>query len=172
MIVCSCREDEMGIRGGINLVVYDWESRAFVPASAGPELEAKVTDWLASDVISADENALNVGTDVGDELDDMQAFARDIVAIERSVGEPLSLILTGTAGTGKTRTVRSFVRVRRKRKLGGNFTSKHRRETVILATPTGCAAFNLRLGATTVHRTYGVKPVAYPHLTLPTIYSP
>ena len=46
-----------------------------------------------------------------DDLDAWQKFAHDLVVQERdSARGPLRLLLLGTAGTGKSRTVRSFVR--------------------------------------------------------------
>ena len=51
-----------------------------------------------------------------DELDAWQKFAHDIVVQDRSsVKDPLRLFLLGSAGTGKSRTVRSFVGARRAR---------------------------------------------------------
>ena len=51
-----------------------------------------------------------------DELDAWQKFAHDLVVQERtSAKDPLRLLLMGTAGTGKSRTVRSFVGARRAR---------------------------------------------------------
>ena len=51
-----------------------------------------------------------------DELDAWQKFAHDLVAQDRSSAKaPLRLLLLGTAGTGKSRTVRSFVGARRTR---------------------------------------------------------
>ena len=50
------------------------------------------------------------------ELDPWQKFAHDLVARDRSaVKDPLRLLLLGTAGTGKSRTVRSVVSARRAR---------------------------------------------------------
>ena len=49
-----------------------------------------------------------------DDLDAWQKFAHDLVMEERSSAKgPLRLLLLGTAGTGKSRTVRSFVGARR-----------------------------------------------------------
>ena len=49
------------------------------------------------------------------ELDPWQKFAHDIVMNvgKKRVGKPLRMMLLGTAGTGKSRTVRSFVHARR-----------------------------------------------------------
>ena len=51
-----------------------------------------------------------------EELDPWQKFAHDIVMDDRHVKtQPLRLMLLGSAGTGKSRTLRSFVGARRKR---------------------------------------------------------
>ncbi len=62
--------------------------------------------------------------------------------------KPLRLLLLGTAGTGKTTTVQTTLQeiqnVLGRQGLPGNL--------VRVAAPTGCAAFNLRFNATTIHR--------------------
>ena len=70
------------------------------------------------------------------------------------------MILTGPAGTGKSRTVRACVAARGKRArlAGGGEDDGHRAS--LLAAPTGCASFQLKFGATTLHRAFGV-PVGY-----------
>ena len=106
------------------------------------------------------------------ELDEWQGFAHDIVmmkARERDACggllgkyEPLRMILTGDAGTGKTRTIRATVGTRREllaERLGPEGAAAVR-GVCALAAPTGCASFQLRLGAATAHRIYGV-PVHY-----------
>ena len=51
-----------------------------------------------------------------DELDPWQKFAHDIVMDRRhSLASPLRLMMLGSAGTGKSRTVRAFVGSRRER---------------------------------------------------------
>ncbi len=61
--------------------------------------------------------------------------------------KPLRLLLLGTAGTGKTTTVQTTLQeinnVLAQHGLPGTFYR--------MAAPTGCAAFNLRFNATTVH---------------------
>ena len=183
-----------------------------------------------------------------DELDAWQKFAHDLVAQDRSAcKDPLRLFLLGTAGTGKSRTVRSFVGTRRARVrkqwddqvwrarfaaqrreesrarrdpavpvggAGGSTSNvlellgvtaaqasaaaaaaaaandarpttqagvegptepsraakeywavkekmeEHVKNCCLLSAPTGCASFQLRFGAATLHRSFGV-PVGY-----------
>ena len=67
---------------------------------------------------------------------------------EAAAPAPLRLLLLGTAGTGKTFAVQTLLHhlhvVLRERHLPSS--------TVRVAAPTGSAAFNMRWGATTVHR--------------------
>ena len=67
--------------------------------------------------------------------------------------EPLRLLLLGTAGSGKTRSVQTLLqeilRALRRANLPGHIDKK---KFVKVAAPTGTAAFNLRFNATTVHR--------------------
>ena len=102
------------------------------------------------------------------QLDEFQRFAYDIV--EYKVRQrlatyslvnhnPLRLFVTGGAGTGKSRTIRSFVGrtealVRERR--GAQSAGK----ACILAAPTGCASFQMKFGACTIHRAFSV-PVGY-----------
>ena len=89
--------------------------------------------------------------------DDFQQLFLDIVlkhvdellhSSSRDRVKPLRLILLGTAGTGKTTTVQTTLQgirhVLDSRPVSAKF--------VRTAAPTGCAAFNLRFNATTVHR--------------------
>ena len=123
------------------------------------------------------------------DLDPWQKFAYDIVmAHGQSQKAPLRLMLLGTAGTGKSRTVRSFVGARRGRARsqaqGGGKPEGHGaragaagqapkgvaaaqakveervRNACLLAAPTGCASFQLKFGASTLHRVFGI-PVGY-----------
>ena len=83
--------------------------------------------------------------------------------------KPLRLILTGGAGSGKSRTVRALVRAQRDRKtraLGGaqavirNGKQKQVKMSCVLSAPTGTASFQMKYGATTAHRAWGV-PVGF-----------
>ena len=177
-----------------------------------------------------------------DELDAWQKFAYDVVMDARhKVTDPLRLMLLGTAGTGKSRTIRSFVHAIREgvretsrqaldhakflalerakarrsgavsttssgitadnvammlgvarsdvdaylaaekvnlERIGENATTKSAkkaeaaynelvakfeervRNSCVLAAPTGCASFQLRYGASTLHRVFGI-PVGF-----------
>ena len=79
--------------------------------------------------------------------------------------KPLRMILTGGAGSGKSTTVRALVRARRERTdrlLRGVRNEKRKRQrmrfTCILSSPTGTASFQMKYGATTAHRAWGVGP--------------
>ena len=65
---------------------------------------------------------------------------------------PLRLMLLGTAGTGKSTTVQTLLQ-EIKRLLAQH---KYQGEFVRVAAPTGCAAFNIRFGATTIHRLFQI----------------
>ena len=146
-------------------------------------LRALAKDWYGQ--------AVGDGADAvrRDELDPWQKFAHDIVtglpggAIRT---EAIRLFLLGSAGTGKSRTVRSFVCTLRDRVRAefekkiqdlactrGNDVSVRAkieklrvqkeealRHVCLLAAPTGCASFQLKFGASTLHRIFGV-PVGY-----------
>ena len=95
--------------------------------------------------------------------------------------DPLRMMLLGSAGTGKSRTNRSFVSSKRnsvreewegplqRAQLGAKTDAyakvkdkmeEHVRNACVLAAPTGCASFQLRFGASTLHRVFGI-PVGY-----------
>ena len=94
-----------------------------------------------------------------DELDPWQKFAHDIVARRgrESMRAPVRCFMIGTAGTGKSRTVRSFVGVKRsvvKRKMEAQFDRRSLQTLKVkqqikdavrhccqLGAPTGCASF-------------------------------
>ena len=120
-----------------------------------------------------------------EQLDPWQRFAYDVVCNRSKLRGPkdaLRLFLLGSAGTGKSRTVRSFVGACRdgvreewegkkeRARLRGASAEKLQkaaedveervRHACQLAAPTGCASFQLKFGASTVHRIFGV-PVRY-----------
>ena len=68
--------------------------------------------------------------------------------LKKTPPKPLRLFLLGTAGTGKTRSIQTLLqelqRLLEARKIPGTF--------VRVAAPTGSAAFNIRFGASTIHR--------------------
>ena len=65
---------------------------------------------------------------------------------------PLRLMLLGTAGTGKSTTVQTLLQeIKRVLVVAG-----YEGDFVRVAAPTGCAAFNLRFGATTLHRLFRI----------------
>ena len=117
-----------------------------------------------------------------DDLDAWQKFAYDLVCnVPRQGKPPLRMMLHGSAGTGKSRTVRAFVASLRDRvavqyagkiaaaKRGGNRNrakgceeelKEKQANVALLAAPTGCASFQLKYGASTLHRIFGI-PVGY-----------
>jgi len=62
--------------------------------------------------------------------------------------KPLRIMLLGTAGTGKTRTVQTTLQEIRELLSQHNIPA----DFVRCAAPTGCAAWNLKFNATTLHR--------------------
>ena len=100
-----------------------------------------------------------------EELDPWQKFAHDIAVLKAAERErlgknlsgyhPLRLIITGYAGSGKSRTLRASVRSTR------DVVKEHgpeiRRKCCGLAAPTGCASFHMKYGATTAHRLWGLR---------------
>ena len=90
------------------------------------------------------------------ELDPWQKFAHDIVLAPRAAGAPKRLLLLGTAGTDKTRTIRTIVQSKRRTVRAAGGSSEQVSGAVQLCAPTGCASFHLKYGASTIHRTFGV----------------
>jgi len=70
--------------------------------------------------------------------------------------KPVRMIMTGTAGTGKSRTLRAIVRRRREREMAKGKTEEESARCCISAAPTGCASFQMKYGATTLHRAFGL----------------
>jgi hypothetical protein len=102
----------------INPPGYVWRSAVNV-AEHGKRLEELWVKWKDKAVDGASDGVLRR------ELDPWQKFAHDIVAAkcaerQRKLGfrinnvpgyQPLRLLISGSAGTGKSRTIRSFVRM-------------------------------------------------------------
>ena len=91
---------------------YPWlDEQCNVHYGEEARLKALVEQWYGKAFVGD-------GADVveRDELDAMQKFAHDIVLDDgkKRMGKPLRMMLLGTAGTGKSRTVRSFVHSRRR----------------------------------------------------------
>ena len=114
-----------------------------------------------------------------DTLDQWQRFALDIAfkkAQERSAHmrthgdlhayRPLRMMCSGSAGTGKSSTIRVIVHAWREAVSASQALSSAAvgapaaGEPTILAAPTGCASFQIKHGATTAHRLFGV-PIGY-----------
>lgn len=67
--------------------------------------------------------------------------------------KPLRLLLLGTAGTGKTRAVQTLMQELKRRLEARQYTG----DFVVVAAPTGCAAFNIRFDASTLHRLFEMR---------------
>ena len=68
----------------------------------------------------------------------------------------LRTYLTGTAGTGKSRTIRAICGLRRSKVLMAGASEEAVRDACVLAAPTGCASFQMKFGATTLHKAFGI----------------
>ena len=104
-----------------------------------------------------------------EELDPWQKFAHDIAVFKATERErlsrgsvpqlsnyhPLRLMLTGDAGSGKSRTLRASVRSMRG--LVAHRGAAVRKNCCKLAAPTGCASFHMKYNATTAHRLWGLR---------------
>ena len=127
---------------------YKWEDVAFAPWRQGLRLTNLFKRWRGEDVEGKEDDGAT-----REELDDVwQGFAYDIVRAKeeerrklRSAGlewqyKPLRMYLTGSAGTGKSRTLRSLVRARREAAKTAGCGAKAARESCVLAAPTGSRA--------------------------------
>jgi len=158
--------------GHLNPTGFDWEACNFVPRGCVRGMVDAMDRWRGA-AVRGDVEVVS-----REQLDPWQKFAYDVVCARssRARSKALRMFLTGTAGTGKSRTVRSFVQARRdkasqsKREelngegLGGSDLEKQVEEagaeSCVLAAPTGCASFQMKLGAATIHRVFGV-PVGF-----------
>ena len=172
----AVRRDEW--RGGgssghlFNPEDYPYEEKSVVHWREFNRLESLMKSWRGQAVADGADGVAR------EELDGWQKFAHDIVARRGQVttSRPVRCFLIGTAGTGKSRTVRSFVGAKRavvKRQLEASMDPRKLqilrvqdeiKEAVRLCcqlgAPTGCASFQLKFGASTLHRLFGV-PLAY-----------
>ena len=105
------------------------------------------------------------------QLDPWQAFAHDILVRRdrETSSSPVRCFVIGSAGTGKSRTVRSIVSVRRaivKRRMEGRYNLSKGiindavRHCCQLGSPTASSCFQLKFGASTLHRLFGL-PIGY-----------
>ena len=151
---------------------YPYETSSVVHRSEFNRLERLMNQWQGQAV---GDGADGVGRH---ELDPWQCFAHDIVARRdrEACLDRVRCFMIGTAGTGKSRTVRSFVGVRRnfvKQQLERQYSLSQRSTPEVmkkikdalryccqLGAPTGCASFQLKFGASTLHRLFGV-PIGF-----------
>ena len=164
-------------RGGssrflFNPVDYPYEDESVVHWSDFNRLEGLMKSWKGQAVADGADGVER------HELDGWQKFAHDIVTRhgQETTSRPIRCFLIGTAGTGKSRTVRSFVGSKRaavRRKLEASIDHRRLlqprvqndikeavRHCCQLGAPTGCASFQLKFGASTLHRLFGV-PIGY-----------
>jgi hypothetical protein len=96
--------------------------------------------------------------------DDFQRLFVEVVRdyvdrVQRAAGSasapmpPLRLMLLGTAGTGKTHALQTLLQ-ELKRTVLPPLTAAN---SIRVAAPTGCAAFNVRFGASTLHRLFDIR---------------
>ena len=104
--------DEVRGRVRVNPKDFNWLNEACnVSTSERGRLEKLRDEWYGKAKVGDGAEVVERA-----DLDPWQKFAHDIVMDERhSEADPLRLMVTGVAGTGKSRTVRSFVAARRKR---------------------------------------------------------
>ena len=150
----------------VNPAEHRWDEHNFIAAESVAGLEAKWVEWA--------------GTAAGDEgqvlprggLDSWQGFAYGICEAKaeelecktqsghQSSYRAMRMVMTGTAGTGKSRTLRAICGRRRARAWAAGLSAEDVRNSCVLGAPTGCASFQMRFGATTLHRAFGV-PVGF-----------
>ena len=108
-----------------------------------------------------------------EDLDVWQRFMFDILDLKAKELEDLDrqflrhrykalrLICAGSAGSGKSMTIRSIVKRRRYRAERCGKQGDDVAHCCALAAPTGCAAFQMKFGAATAHRVFGVPVAAF-----------
>ena len=149
----------------INPVGHPWDRDQFVAPSAVKALEETLNRWKEG--ASGGEGEVLTRETLSN--DPWQAFAYDIhvkkmderADLERQgklhLYRALRMYLTGTAGTGKSRTIRAICGMRRARAAAAGQAEEDVRDCCVLAAPTGCASFQLKFGATTLHRAFGIS---------------
>jgi len=153
------------IAGQVNPANYEWPSALVLTAAEKTRLQGLWQQWGDKDVDGECDACER------DDLDAWQKFAWDIAnkkAEERDGRrghlegyQPLRLLITGTAGAGKSRLIRSIVKQRRRQAGrphcvqddGRKDDGKH---ACLLAAPTGCASFQMKFGACTIHRAFSI----------------
>ena len=106
-----------------------------------------------------------------DDLDPWRKLARDIAVKKAEEREGLSkqpvtqfrgyqltrLLITGYAGSGKSRTLRAIARSLRRvlKKRGADAETV--RKCCALGAPTACASFHMKYGAATAHQLWGLR---------------
>ena len=149
------------VSGEVNPPGFPWELRNYVPAERTRGFEEMWNMWRGCNVAGSEAPKK-------ESLDHWQRFAYDIadrraeqrVKFEQSWDKrgfaPLRMLITGTAGAGKSLTVRAIVGRRRALAAEQGRTQGQVSGSCVLAAPTGCAAFQMKFGASTVHRAFGL----------------
>ncbi len=150
------------IAGVVNPQGFDWYAHNVVSLERAAEWEKLWEKWRNSAVDEGDDAPDRV------ELDVWQRFLFDIMEKKadewdeclrtgrRSVYKPGRVLGAGSAGTGKSRTTRAIVKRRRQRARAAGKGEYETTNTCVLAAPTGCASFQMKFGAATAHRVYGI----------------
>ena len=140
-----------------------WFNRNVATLRRAREWEAWWEKWKGSAV---DDDEVVEG-----DLDAHQKFLLDVMDCKAdewdeccrqgrpSAYKPARVICAGTAGAGKTHTIRSLIKLRRRRAQNAGKSGEQVRGCCSLAAPTGSASFQMKFGAATAHRTYGISPM-------------
>ena len=152
----------------VNPPGHVWVS-AVSRAMHAKRLERLWTQWK-------DEHVDDDGDGVSrEDLDAWQKFAYDVAMFRAAERErlskqsvtqlsgfrPLRELITGSAGAGKSRTIRAIVRARRRVVMEHGGDKETVSKSCALAAPTGCASFHMKYGASTCHRLFGLPAFGY-----------
>ena len=152
-----------GFAGKVNPTGYNWEAENVVPESRAREWQQWWNAWRGASVHDADDAVHPSDLDTHG-----QKFAYDILefkAQERAdleargrlfAYQPARVILAGSAGTGKSRVIRTIAKRRRARAAASGLSPEQVEQCCALAAPTGCASFQMKNGAATAHNIFDV----------------
>ena len=152
---------------------YDWFGHNLVSPSDVPALRER---WKAFEDIAAGGAGDALTREA---MDAEQRFAYDIheykiqerarlaAAGDLRAYRALRMIMAGTAGTGKSRTVRGIAGLRQREaraayeRAGRAVDAEVVENAAVLVAPTGTASFQMKFGATTAHRAFGLGRSSY-----------
>jgi len=151
----------------VNPTGYDWYAENLVPLGVAAAWEKSCKDWFRSDV------AVQTHAPDLQALDNWQRFLHDIVLYKHDERErliqqhrldlfkPLRCVSKGGPGSGKSRTARAIVGSVHAALKSKGASSEEIQKSCTLAAPTGTGAFQMRNGATTAHRAFGIGVGAF-----------